>query len=179
MPALRADLGGDCVPVFRVEGRVGSAACPTTCTTASTHDASEVARCNVLEDEDDGAEEDRDTGTGDAEARGGRARGVETPAHVAIMRVVCGRVFVGPLNIHVDVVFLRSLKLLNFCTPKTAFFCITHTLFFFVNMPMCLLSHALVILVTYRDKGLPQLPKPGDFMKMEKEVGTRQTSKHF
>ena len=40
--------------------------------------------------------------------------------------------------------------------------------FFYVNTPMCLLSHALVILVTYRDKGLPQLPKPGDFMKMKK-----------
>ena len=33
---------------------------------------------------------------------------------------------------------------------------------------MCLLSHALVILVTYRDEGLPQLPKPSDFMKMKK-----------
>ena len=40
--------------------------------------------------------------------------------------------------------------------------------FFFVNASMCLLSHALVILVTYRDKGLPQLPKPGDFMEWKK-----------
>ena len=34
---------------------------------------------------------------------------------------------------------------------------------------MCLLSHALVILVTYRGKGLPQLPKPGDFMERKGE----------
>ena len=40
--------------------------------------------------------------------------------------------------------------------------------FFCVNTPMCLLSHALVILVTYRDKGLPQLPKPSDFIERKK-----------
>ena len=35
-------------------------------------------------------------------------------------------------------------------------------------MPMCLLSHALVILVTYRGQKLPQLIQPGDFMEMKK-----------
>ena len=58
----------------------------------------------------------------------------------------------------------------------------SHIPFFFcVNAPMCLLSHALVILVTYRDKGLPQLPKPGDFIERKRErrkekKGKRQTT---
>ena len=35
----------------------------------------------------------------------------------------------GPLNMHVDVIFLRSPKVLNFCTPKSADFCVRHTHF--------------------------------------------------